>query len=207
MYLCTCRLSRGRGLDSNNPELLLRSIQLYHVISLLPAPASVEQGEGAAESNSSTCPKEAPATLSPIAARVLAEEAEGLLEKEGVKGAVASLVALAEDPDKGSLRARVCAAQAMALVLGSSGAASAAGETREKAVALVRGGLEGRGVTVKECIAALAAFKDIVHQLEAGGDAASVDEVVGDLRRACAAIFPLAEAFGAEGSLGETERS
>lgn len=173
---------RGRALEPRNPELLLRTIQLYHMAQAAPPAASPAQPAvaGAAAADQ---PAAAPAAPSPLVARVLAEEAEGLLGAGGLDGAVAELVKLAEDPAAGSLGARVCAARALALVT------APAEEGREKAVRIVREGLQGRGVTVPACAAAVEAVRSIAGS-EGGGPA---DE----LRGACAKIFPAAETFGA----------
>lgn len=122
---------------------------------------------------------------SPVAARVLAEEAEGLLGPGGLTGAVEALVNLAQGEETGSLGARVCAAKAVAMV----GGGAAAG--KDQAVSLVLAGLGGRGVTVKGCVGAVQAVEGIV-----GGGA------VEELREACAKVFPLAEAFGASSGGG-----
>lgn len=189
---------RGRGLERNNPELLLRTIQLYHAIANLPAPdGAADSSEAPAQPTATKAAVDAPATLSPLAARVLAEESESLLGDGGVSGAVSALVALAEDPERGSLCARVCAAQAVALVPGGDG--SSTGEARGKALALVRGGLDGRGVTVKGCVAALEVVKAIVRVGGSAGEnggGAHGDAHVEEFRRACAEVFPEAEAFG-----------
>lgn len=113
---------------------------------------------------------------------MLAEEAEGLLGDGGLTGAVASLVALAEDADRGSLKARVCAAKALLLI----------GEGRDQALKLIRGGLRGRGVTVAECVGAVKAVEDIERE---GGQGQAARE----LREACREVFPMAEVFGAGG--------
>lgn len=118
-----------------------------------------------------------------MVAQVLDAESEDLLGAGGLSGAVADLAKLAESKDKGSLVARVCAAKAM--VLTDSGSV----EVRDKAVGLVRGGLEGRGVTVKGCADAVEAVAAIVGEAEGG--------VVTELREACAKVFPSAEAFSA----------
>lgn len=173
IYIC-----RGLALEPENPELLLRAIQLYHL-------AAAFQGGGSIAPDFDGVPPP-----SPVVARVLAEEAEGLLGAGGsLDGAVAALVALAEDAQRGSLGARVCAARALWLL-------SPTEEARGKAVGLVRGGLEGRGVTVGGCAAALAA----VEGISAGVGGEGVEE----LREACRKVFPIAEAFGASSGVGET---
>lgn len=97
---------------------------------------------------------------------------------------MAELVRLAEDPETGSLGARVCAAKALALTAGE-------GEGREDkaaaAVKIVSEGFGGRGVTVPGCVAAMEAVAGIA------GEPGAVEA----LREACAGISPLAEAFGA----------
>eukprot|EP00752_Nemacystus_decipiens_P006712 g6035.t1 len=180
-YMLAARaVIRGRALEPNNPELLLRTIQLYHMAQGTPS------GQPAAASASTAA---GAATPSPVVARVLAEEAEGLLGAGGLDGAVAGLVKLAGDAATGSLGARVCAAKALALVT------TPAEQGREQAVKLVREGLHGRGVTVAGCAAAVEAVAGIVGVDGAGGAAE-------ELRQACAKVFPLAEAFGAS-SAGE----
>lgn len=173
---------RGRALEPNNPELLLRTIQLYHMAQ---APPSGQPADAAAPGSAGA----EPAPPSPVVARVLAEEAEGLLGAGGLDGAVAGLVKLAGDAETGSLGARVCAAKALALVT------VPAEQGREQAVKLVRVGLQGRGVTVPGCAAAVEAVRGIVGEEGAVGAAE-------ELRQVCAKIFPLAEAFGAS-SVGE----
>lgn len=122
-----------------------------------------------------------------MVARVLVEEAEGLLGTGGLSGAVAELVKLAEDPETGSLGARVCAAQALAL--------TGEGEARDKAVKVISEGFGGRGVTVPGCVAAVEAVAGIVGQR--GGSGAEASGPAEALREVCARTFPLAEAFGA----------
>lgn len=178
------RHTRGRALEPDNPELLLRTIQLYHVAQAPPSGQQPADAAGAAE---------APAPPSPVVARVLAEEADGLLGAGGLDGAVAGLVKLAGDSKTGSLGARVCAAKALALVT------VPAEQGREQAVKLVREGLNGRGVTVPGCAAAVEAVRGILGETEAGAGATGAAE---ELRRMCATVFPLAEAFGAS-SAGE----
>lgn len=188
-------IARGRAIEPGNPELILRTIQLYHHLAQLPAAEPDAPQEGANTSAAGNADN-APFSPSPIAARVLAEEREGLLGPGGIDGAVKSLVALAEDCERGSLRARVCAAQAIVLVSGTAGEDTV--EARAKAVLLVRGGFEGRGVTVNECISAVEAIKAIVHAGNGAGEngtGPAGTDAVEELRRSCAAVFPVAEAF------------
>lgn len=182
-------MKRGRALEPQNPELLLRTVQLYHLAQAFQAGA----GDGGAPGSSGPDLDGVPPP-SPVVARVLAEEAEGLLGAGGLDGAVASLVVLAEDAQRGSLGARVCAARAVSLLASTKGEK---GGGRDKALGLVQGGLEGRGVTVDGCAAALAAVEGIVGR---GGEGRDVEE----LREACRKVFPIAEAFGASSGLGET---
>lgn len=181
-------VDRGRALEPHHPELLLRSIQLYHLAQTTP---SVVTGSTVAASATQGNSKSSSANIglleppSPLVARVLAEEAEGLLGEGGLKGAVASLVALAEDADRGSLKARVCAAKALVLI----------GEGRDQALELIRGGLRGRGVTVAACVGAVKAVEEI-ERGEGQGQAAQ------ELREACREVFSMAEAFGAGGEGG-----
>ena len=111
-----------------------------------------------------------------------------MLGEGGLKGAVAALVELAKDADRGSLEARVCAAKALLLT----------GEERDEAVALVRGGLGGRGVTVAACVSAVRA----VEKIE-GVEGKAIEE----LREACREVFPIAEAFGASPAGGKVNSS
>lgn len=182
------RDTRGRALEPNNPELLLRTIQLYHMVQAPPSGQPVDAAGAAGVAGDAAG---APAPPSPVVARVLSEEAEGLLGVGGLNGAVAGLVKLAGDQDTGSLGARVCAAKALAL------ATVPAEQGREQAVKLVREGLSGRGVTVPGCAAAVEAVTGIVG--EAGAGASGPAE---ELRQVCAKIFPLAEVLGAS-SAGE----
>ena len=150
------------------------------------APPSGQPADAAAPGSAGA----GPAPPSPVVARVLAEEAEGLLGAGGLDGAVAGLVKLAGDAETGSLGARVCAAKALALVT------VPAEQGREQAVKLVREGLQGgRGMTVPGCAAAVEAVRGIVGEEGAVGAAE-------ELRQVCAKVFPLAEAFGAS-SAGE----
>lgn len=135
---------------------------------------------------------DAPAPPSPVVARVLAEEAQGLLGAGGLDGAVAGLVKLAADAETESLGARVCLAKALALTLPAE-------QGHDQAVKLVREGLHGRGVTVSGCAAAVEAVRGIVGEAGGGTGASGAAE---ELRQVCAKIFPLAEAFGAP-SAGE----
>eukprot|EP00903_Cladosiphon_okamuranus_P008678 g8317.t1 len=185
-YMLAARaVIRGRALEPNNPELLLRTIQLYHAAQ---APPSGQPADAAGAAG-------APAPPSPVVARVLAEEAEGLLEGGSLDGAVAGLVKLAGDSETGSLGARVCAAKALALVT------VPAEQGREQAVKLVREGLNGRGVTVPGCAAAVEAVRGVLGETEVGAGARA-SGAAEELRRMCAMIFPMAEAFGAS-SAGE----
>lgn len=155
---------------------MYRSIQLYHLIESAERESTGDSTPGGRDSKSSRL---VPPT--PLAARVLAEEAEGLLGGDGVRGALASLVALAKDPRRGSLGARVAAAKALDCALSSQSAKS-------EGVSLILGGLDARGVTVETCVTALETVGHI-----AGDEAAEVEQ----LRSACATVFPMAEAFGA----------
>lgn len=61
---------------------------------------------------------------------------------------------------------------------------------RERAVGLVKEGLNGRGVTIEGCVDALETVKLVVSGKEGEGD-------VEEFRKACAGVFPMAEAFQA----------
>lgn len=187
------RDTRGRALEPTNPELLLRTIQLYHMAQA-PPPPSGQPADAAKAAAAGT-----PAPPTPVVARVLVEEAAGLLGAGGLDGAVAGLVRLAGDAETGSLGARVCAAKALALV--TAPAEQEQEQRREQAVKLVREGLNGRGVTVSGCAAAVEAVRGIIGETGAGAGAGA-GGAAEELRRSCAKVFPLAEAFGAS-SAGE----
>lgn len=182
---------RGRALEPHNPELLLRTIQLYHTAAATAQATPPSGPNGGATTAAPADTSAGPPPPSPIVARVLAEEAEGLLGAGGLDGAVAGLVELAQGASTGSLVARVCAAKALAL------ATTPPEEGKDKAVKIVREGLHGRGVTVAGCNAAVEAVRAIVGGGGGGGGVA-----VQELREACAKVFPVAEAFGAS-SAGE----
>lgn len=172
--------TRGRALEPRNPELLLRTIQLYHEAQATPPSPGQPAASGApADGSSAPSPPTGPVPPSPLVARVLAEEAEGLLGTAGLAGAVAELVRLAEDAETGSLGARVCAAKALSL--------TAAEEGREQAVRIVREGFGGRGVTVPGCANAVEAVRGV-----AGEDGSAAVEA---LREVCGKTFPNAEVF------------
>ncbi|CBN77876.1 acetyltransferase 1-like [Ectocarpus siliculosus] len=180
-YLLAARaVIRGRALEPRNPELLLRTIQLYHEAQATPpSPGQPAASCAPADGSSTPSPTTGPAPPSPLVARVLAEEAEGLLGTGGLAGAVAELVRLAEDAETGSLGARVCAAKALSL--------TAAEQGREQAVRIVREGLDGRGVTVPGCANAVEAVRGVV-----GEDGSAAVEA---LREVCGNTFPNAEVF------------
>lgn len=187
------------ALEPANPELLFRAIELYHQVGKMP-PATAAEGADATTitaTNSVGGAVDFLAAPSPMAARVLAEESEGLLGPGGVSGAVAALVALAEDPEKGSLGARVCAARAIVLVGDGAGSEDDQKKCREQAVKVVRDGLQGRGVTVQACVDALEVMKGVVAEAPGNGE-------VRKLREACAEVFPMAEAFGADAGVGSS---
>lgn len=198
--------TRGRALEPQNPELLLRTIQLYHTaaaattVAAAGATATPPSGPNGGAATAAGTPTDAsaggPSPPSPIVARVLAEEAEGLLGAGGLDGAVEGLIKLAEGVDTGSLGARVCAAKALVLVTVSTATAQEE-EGRDRAVKIVREGLRGRGVTVAGCAAAVEVVRALVG--DGDGDGAAVQE----LREACAKVFPIAEAFGASSAAGE----
>ncbi|CAN0199746.1 unnamed protein product [Ectocarpus fasciculatus] len=192
-YLLAARaVIRGRALEPRNPKLLLCTIQLYHEAHATPPSPGQPAGASAPADGSSTpSPPTEPVPPSLLVARVLAEEAEGLLRTGGLTGAVADLVRLAEDAESGSLGARVCAAKTLSLTSAEQG--------REQEVKVVQEGLGGRGVTVPGCAVAVEAVRGVVE--EEGRAAFEV------LRELCGKTFPNAEVFKSSSSAQEVVAS